>query len=68
MGISDVFFAICSRGLSKTFIVGLGAIVKMNLYPYSEVIVTSSTIAQANKMVEDKIRDEIIKKLSDYLL
>lgn len=56
------------RGLSKTFLVGLGSIVKMNLYPYSEVVVTSSTIAQANKMVEDKIRDEIIKKLSDYLL
>lgn len=68
MGVSSVFFAICSRGLSKTFIVGLGAIVKMNLYPYSEVVITSSTIAQANKMVEDKIRDEIIKKLSDYLL
>lgn len=68
MGISNVFFAICSRGLSKTFIVGLGSIVKMNLYPYSEIVITSSTIAQANKMVEDKIRDEIIKKLSDYLL
>lgn len=68
MGISSVFFAICSRGLSKTFIVGLGSIVKMNLYPYSEIVITSSTIAQANKMVEDKIRDEIIKKLSDYLL
>lgn len=68
MGISNVFFAICSRGLSKTFIVGLGSMVKMNLYPYSEVVITSSTIAQANKMVEDKIRDEIIKKLSDYLL
>lgn len=47
---------------------GLGAIVKMNLYPYSEVVITSSTISQANKMVEDKIRDEIIKKLSPYLL
>ena len=68
MGVSNVFFAICSRGLSKTFIVGLGSIVKMNLYPYSEIVITSSTIAQANKMVEDKIRDEIIKKLSDYLL
>lgn len=68
MGISNVFFAICSRGLSKTFIVGLGSIVKMNLYPYSEIVITSSTIPQANKMVEDKIRDEIIKKLSDYLL
>lgn len=68
MGISDIFFAICSRGLSKTFIVGLGAIIKMNLYPYSEVIITSSTVAQANKMVEEKIRDELIKKLSPYLL
>ena len=40
----------------------------MNLYPYSEVIITSSTVAQANKMVEEKIRDELIKKLSPYLL
>lgn len=68
MGISDVFFAICSRGLSKSFIVGLGAICKMNLYPYSEIVITSSTLPQANKMVEDKIRDELIKKLSPYLL
>lgn len=68
MGVSDVFFAICSRGLSKTFIVGLGAICKMNLYPYSEIVITSSTLPQANKMVEDKIRDELIKKLSPYLL
>ena len=68
MGISDVFFAICCRGLSKTFIVGLGNIVKMNLYPYTEAVITSSTVAQANKMVEDKIRDELIKKLSPYLL
>lgn len=68
MGVSDVFFAICSRGLSKTFIVGLGNIVKMNLYPYTEAVITSSTVAQANKMVEDKIRDELIKKLSPYLL
>lgn len=68
MGVSDVFFAICSRGLSKTFMVGLAAIVKMLLYPYSEVIITASTIAQANVIVEKKIRDELIKKLSPYLL
>lgn len=68
MGISNVFFAICSRGLSKTFLVGLAAIVKMLLYPYSEVIITASTIAQANVIVEKKIRDELIKKLSPYLL
>lgn len=68
MGISEIFFAICSRGLSKSFIAGIGAIVKMNLYPYSEVIITSSTVPQANKLVEKKIRDELIKKLSPYLL
>ena len=42
MGISNVFFAICSRGLSKSFMAGLGAICKMNLYPYSEIVITSS--------------------------
>lgn len=68
MGVSEIFFAICSRGLSKSFIAGLGAIVKMNLYPYSEVVITSSTVPQANKLVEKKIRDELIKKLSPYLL
>lgn len=67
MGISNIWFAICCRGFGKTFIVGLGAIVKMNLYPYSEIVITSSTISQANKLVEDKIRDELIRKLSPYL-
>ena len=68
MGISDVFFAICSRGLSKSFIVSLASIVKMLLFPYSEIIITASTIPQANVLVEKKIRDELIKKLSPYLL
>lgn len=68
MGVSNVFFAICSRGLSKTFMVGLAAIVKMLLFPYSEIVITASTIAQANVIVEKKIRDELIKKLSPYLL
>ena len=40
----------------------------MLLYPYSEVIITASTIPQANVIVEKKIRDELIKKLSPYLL
>lgn len=68
MGVSDVFFAMCSRGLGKTFIVGLGAVIRLMLYPYSEVVITASTISQANIIVENKIRDEIIKKLSPYLL
>lgn len=48
--------------------VGLAAIVKMLLFPYSEIVITASTIAQANVIVEKKIRDELIKKLSPYLL
>lgn len=68
MGISDIFFAICSRGLSKSFIAALGALVKMLLYPYSEVVVTASTVPQASIIMEAKIRDELIKKLSPYLL
>lgn len=68
MGISDVFFAICTRGAAKSFLVALGALVYFCLYPYAEVVITSSTIPQAAKMVEKKIRDELIKKLSPYLL
>ena len=52
----------------KTFLVGLCCIIRMNLFPYSEIVITASTISQANKICEDKIRDEIIKKLSPYLL
>lgn len=68
MGISDVFFGICTRGSAKSFITGLGALCEFSLYPYSEIVITSSTISQASKMVEKKIRDELIKKLSPYLL
>ena len=67
MGVSQVFFAICSRGLSKTFIVGLYAICKCLLFPYSEVHLTSSTIVQATKMVKDKMENELCKKLSPIL-
>lgn len=68
MGVSDVFFAICTRGAAKSFLVGLGALCEMGLKPYSEIVITSSTVPQASKLVEKKIRDELIKKLSPYLL
>jgi hypothetical protein len=67
MGVSQIFMAICSRGLSKTFIVGLFAVCKCLLYPYSEVHLTSSTINQAKKMVSDKIERELCDKLSPVL-
>lgn len=68
MGISDTFFAIATRGSAKSFLVGLGSLISFCLYPYSEIVITSSTIPQAAKLVEKKIRDELIKKLSPYLL
>lgn len=68
MGISDNYFDISTRGSAKSFLVGIGAICKFCLYSYSEIVITSSTISQASKLVEKKIRDEIIKKLSPYLL
>ena len=67
MNVSQVFFAVCSRGLSKTFIVATYAICKCLLYPYSEVHLTSSTIPQATKLVKDKMENELCKKLSPVL-
>lgn len=67
MGVSEVFFAICSRGLSKTFVCGLYAMCKCLLFPYTEAHLTSSTINQASKMVKDKMENELCKKLSPVL-
>lgn len=67
MGISQVFFAICSRGLSKSFLVGLFAMCKCLLFPYSEVVLTATTIKQAEKMVRNKMEKELCRKLSPIL-
>ena len=68
MGVSQEYNEIATRGSAKSFRVAVGAICEFCLYPYSEIVITSSTIPQAAKLVEKKIRDEIIKKLSPYLL
>ena len=68
MGVSQEYNEITTRGAAKSFRVAVGAICEFCLYPYSEIVITSSTIPQAAKLVEKKIRDEIIKKLSPYLL
>lgn len=60
-------FDMCSRNSAKTYILGLGALIKCLLFPNTEVVITSSTIDQANKMIERKIRDEIIMKHSEVL-
>ena len=68
MGVSLEYDEIATRGSAKSFRVALGALCAFCLYPYSEIVITSSTVPQASKLVEKKMRDELIKKLSPYLL
>ena len=68
IGISDSFFWRAGRNGAKSFITGLAALIKLLLYPNCYVVITASTVDQANKIVSDKIEREIIKKLSPYLL
>lgn len=68
IGVSDSFFWRAGRNGAKSFITGLAALIKLLLYPNCFVVITASTVDQANKIVSDKIEREIIKKLSPYLL
>ena len=67
MGASEVFFEQCSRGLSKTFMADLGATIQCMLYPYSEVVLTATTIKTATKTVKEKIETELCTKYSPKL-
>ena len=67
MGISQVWFGICSRASSKTFVVALYCICTYLLKPYTEAIITASTVDQGRQMVERKIKNELINKLSPIL-
>ena len=64
---SQVTFDMCSRNSAKTYVLGLGAVIRCLLFPNTEVVITASTIDQANKMIERKIRDELIMKHSEVL-
>lgn len=64
---AQVTFDMCSRNSAKTYVLGLGAVIRCMLFPNTEVVITASTIDQANKMIERKIRDEIIMKHSEVL-
>lgn len=68
MGVASTYWDVSTRGSAKSFLCALGAVVAFMLYPHSEIVITSSTVGQASIMVEKKIRDELVKKLSPYLL
>lgn len=67
MGVSQVFYLMCSRGNSKSFMSAIAAFVRCMLYPYSEVVLTATTIKTAKKMVRNKMEDELCGKLSKKL-
>lgn len=67
IGVSNTFMAICGRGISKTFTVGLASFICALLYPYSEIHLTSMTMNQSKKMVKDKMENELCNKLSPVL-
>lgn len=60
MGISQTFWAICSRGLSKSFICSIVAVAFCLLMPHSEVVIVSSAIKQANLIITEKIEKELM--------
>lgn len=64
---SDILFAMMSRGCSKSWWAAGCGVVKMMLFPYAEIVITSSTVDQANKLVQQKIIGEWFTKLSPYL-
>lgn len=68
IGVSDTFFWRAGRGGAKTFVTAVAALCKLMLYPNCWIVVTASTVDQANAIVEDKIQRELIQKLSPYLL
>lgn len=60
MGVSQTFWAICSRGLSKTFTCALYSVAMLFLYSNCEIIIVSSAIRQANLIVTEKIEKEMM--------
>lgn len=60
IGISDVFFWRAGRGGAKSYVTAIAAICKLLLYPNCWVVVTASTVDQANKIVRNKIEKELL--------
>ncbi|PNX46374.1 MAG: hypothetical protein BV457_07815 [Thermoplasmata archaeon M9B1D] len=67
LGISNVFFLMCGRGLSKSFLASLGSFITCMLYPHSEIVLTATTIKTAKKMVKNKMEGELCGSFSPKL-
>lgn len=53
---------IASRGLSKTYTLGVFAVDMALLYPKSEILIDSETYTQANNVIDEKIDKELSSK------
>jgi hypothetical protein len=58
---NDISVDECSRGLSKSFILGLMAIFYACMYSNCLILITAKTISQANAIIDEKI-DKIFTK------
>ncbi|MEG1639283.1 MAG: hypothetical protein RR274_07045, partial [Erysipelotrichaceae bacterium] len=58
-GISQVFYFMCSRGMSKSFLSALISFIICLLYPNSEIVITATTMKTAKKMVKNKMQKEL---------
>lgn len=67
IGITDTFFFFCSRGASKSFQSAIAVVILCLLYPYTEVIITASTVRTAKKFIKEKIEKELCIKISPKL-
>lgn len=56
MSTRDSYVAIASRAASKTWLLAVLALARAVLYPNSEIVIVSSTKAQAGIIIEDKIK------------
>ena len=53
------FTFLASRGLGKSWLIALIAIIKCILYPGSRVVIASGTKGQAEKIIDNKIKQEL---------
>ena len=61
LGISDLFNAVGSRCIAKSFLIGLYACCHAILYPNSEIVIASATLKQAELIISKKIEGELMR-------
>lgn len=61
MGLSEIFVTVASRGISKSYTIGLYAVSRAILYPNSKIIIASGTKGQAALIIKEKIIGDFYK-------